>query len=99
MPIYIFSDRRKRPAPLNIEPRGGAAKTVLRPVCAGFNGLPRGGTTLIAAKRTGRLNNDPAPVDAIIHRREALTGGSGRDDMSGRSFDDLVREAEIANAG
>jgi DNA modification methylase len=60
------------------------------------------GTTMIAAERTGRccygLELDPAYVDTIIHRWQALTGGSARDASRGRSFDDLVREAEVASA-
>jgi DNA modification methylase len=60
------------------------------------------GTTMIAAERTGRccygLELDPAYVDTIIHRWQALTGGSARDTSSGRSFDDLAREAEVASA-
>jgi DNA modification methylase len=60
------------------------------------------GTTMIAAERTGRccygLELDPAYVDTIIHRWQALTGGSARDASSGRSFDDLAREAEVASA-
>ena len=60
------------------------------------------GTTLIAAERTGRhcygLELDPAYADTIIRRWQALTGGSARHAASGRSFDDLVREAGAANA-
>jgi len=60
------------------------------------------GTTLIAAERTGRrccgLELDPAYVDTIVRRWQALTGGSARHAASGRSFDDLAREAEVANA-
>ena len=60
------------------------------------------GTTLIAAERTGRrcygLELDPLYVDTIIHRWQALTGGSARHGVSGRSFDDLAREMEAANA-
>ena len=60
------------------------------------------GTTLIAAERTGRrcygLELDPVYVDTIIRRWQALTGGSARHAASGRSFDDLAREAEAANA-
>jgi hypothetical protein len=41
---------------------------------------------------------DPGYVDTIIRRWQALTGGSARDALSGRSFDDLAREAEAANA-
>ena len=60
------------------------------------------GTTLIAAERTGRrcygLELDPAYVDTIVRRWQKLTGGSARHAASGRSFDDLAREAEAANA-
>ena len=60
------------------------------------------GTTLIAAERTGRrcyaLELDPAYVDTTIRRWQALTGGSARHAASDRSFDDLAREAEAANA-
>ena len=38
-------------------------------------------------------------VDAIIRRWQALTGGSARHAATDRSFDDLAREAEAANAG
>jgi DNA modification methylase len=60
------------------------------------------GTTLIAAERTGRccygLELDPAYVDTIIRRWQALTGGSARHESTGRRFDDLVGDAETANA-
>ena len=60
------------------------------------------GTTMIAAERTGRrcygLELDPAYVDTIIRRWQKLTGGSACHATSGRSFDDLAREAEVANA-
>src|ERR1700680_3575760 len=60
------------------------------------------GTTVIAAERTGRrccgLELDPLYVDTIVRRWQALTGGSARHAASGRSFDDLAREAEAANA-
>jgi DNA modification methylase len=60
------------------------------------------GTALIAAERTGRrccgLELDPGYVDTTIRRWRALTGGSARLGASGRSFDDLAREAEAANA-
>ena len=59
------------------------------------------GTTLIAAERTGRrcyaLELDPAYVDTTIRRWQALTGGSARNAASNRSFDDLAREAEVAD--
>jgi DNA modification methylase len=60
------------------------------------------GTTVIAAERTGRrcygLELDPAYVDTVVRRWQALTGGSARHAASGRSFDDLADEAEAANA-
>lgn len=60
------------------------------------------GTTLIAAERTGRrcygLELDPAYVDTAVRRWQALTGGTAHHAVSGRSFDDLAREAEAANA-
>jgi DNA modification methylase len=60
------------------------------------------GTTVIAAERTGRrcygLELDPRYVDTIIRRWQRLTGGSACHAVSGRSFDDLAGEAEVANA-
>ena len=60
------------------------------------------GTTVIAAERTGRrchgMELDPAYVDTSVRRWQKLTGGSARHAASGRSFDDLAREAEAANA-
>jgi DNA modification methylase len=60
------------------------------------------GTTVIAAERTGRrcygVELDPAYVDTIVRRWQALTGGSARHAANGRSFDDLACEAEAANA-
>jgi DNA modification methylase len=60
------------------------------------------GTTLIAAERTGRrcygIELDPGYVDTIVRRWQTLTGESARHAASGRSFDDLAREAEAANA-
>ena len=60
------------------------------------------GTTLIAAERTGRrchgMELDPAYVDTSVRRWQKLTGGSARHAASGRSFDDLAREAEVADA-
>jgi DNA modification methylase len=59
------------------------------------------GTTVIAAERTGRrcygLELDPLYVDTIVRRWQKLTGGHARHAASGRSFDDLAREAEVAN--
>ena len=60
------------------------------------------GTTVIAAERTGRrcygLELDPVYVDTIVRRWQTLTGGSALHGISGRSFDDLAREAEVADA-
>jgi DNA modification methylase len=60
------------------------------------------GTTVIAAERTGRrcygLELDPAYVDTIVRRWQTLSGGSALHGVSGRSFDDLAREAEVADA-
>jgi DNA modification methylase len=60
------------------------------------------GTTVIAAERTGRrcygLELDAGYVDTIVRRWQALTGGSARHAASGRSFDDVAREGEAANA-
>jgi DNA modification methylase len=60
------------------------------------------GTTLIAAERTGRrcygLELDPGYVDTIVCRWQKLSGGSALNAISGRRFDDLAREAEVANA-
>jgi hypothetical protein len=60
------------------------------------------GTTVIAAERTGRrccaLELDPGYVDTAIRRWQTLTGDQARHAATGRYFDDLVREAEAANA-
>jgi DNA modification methylase len=67
-----------------------------------LDGFLGSGTTLIAAERTGRhccgLELDPGYVDTIIRRWQALTGGSARHAARGRSFDELAREVEAANA-
>jgi DNA modification methylase len=60
------------------------------------------GTTLIAAERTGRrcygMELDAVYADTIVRRWQKLSGGSALHGISGRSFDDLAREAEVANA-
>lgn len=60
------------------------------------------GTTLIAAERTGRrcygLELDPGYIDTTVRRWQALTGGIARHGASGRSFDDLATEVEVADA-
>ena len=67
-----------------------------------LDGFVGSGTTVIAAERTGRrcygLELDPAYVDTIVRRWQALTGGSARHSASGRSFDDLACEAEAGDA-
>jgi DNA modification methylase len=67
-----------------------------------LDGFFGSGTTLIAAERTGRrcygIELDPAYVDTIIRRWQKLTGGIARHAESGHAFDDLAREAEVANA-
>jgi len=102
MIISPFLDDRKRRTLSKIEPGGRATKTGFRPVCAGFDGLLRSSTSLIAAERTGRrcsgIELDPASVDTTIRRWQALIGASTRHAASGRSFDDFAREAEAANA-
>jgi DNA modification methylase len=61
-------------------------------------------TTVIAAERTGRrgcaleLELDPGYVDTAIRRWQTLTGDKARHVLAGCYFDDLVREAEAANA-
>jgi DNA modification methylase len=60
------------------------------------------GTTVIAAERTGRrcygMELDPRYVDTVIRRWQTLTGEIARHAESGRSFDDLAREAEVTDA-
>ncbi|MBV8428507.1 MAG: site-specific DNA-methyltransferase, partial [Hyphomicrobiales bacterium] len=60
------------------------------------------GTTVIAAERTGRrchaMELDPLYVDVAIRRWQTLTGGSACHALSGRTFDDLAREAEVDDA-
>jgi DNA modification methylase len=59
------------------------------------------GTTVIAADRSGRrcfaMELDPGYVDTAVRRWQVLTGGSALHAASGRSFDDLAREAEVAD--
>ena len=51
---------------------------------------------------TGRrcygIELDPVYADTIVRRWQKLSGGSALHGISGRSFDDLAREAEVANA-
>ena len=102
MIIGIFLDHRKRLTPPNIEPRGGVTETGFRPVSAGFGGALRSSTSLLAAERTGPGRYGPecdrTQLDAIIRRREGLTGGRPRHAVNACSFDNFAREAEAANA-
>ena len=67
-----------------------------------LDGFLGSGTAVIAAERTGRrcygLELDPLYVDTILRRWQKLTGGSACHAASGRSFDDLAGEAEVADA-
>ena len=67
-----------------------------------LDGFLGSGTAVIAAERTGRrcygLELDPLYVDTILRRWQKLTGRSARHAASGRSFDDLAGEAEVADA-
>jgi DNA modification methylase len=66
-----------------------------------LDGFLGSGTTVIAAERTGRrcyaLELDPGHVDTAVRRWQVLTGGSARPAANGRNFDDLAREAEVAD--
>jgi hypothetical protein len=67
-----------------------------------LDGFLGSGTTVIAAKRTGRrcygLELDTAYVDTIVRRWQVLTGDSAIQVGSGRCFDELAREVEATNA-
>lgn len=67
-----------------------------------LDGFLRSGTSVIAAERTGRrcfgIELDPRSVDTIIGRWQRQTGKSARHAQSDRAFDDLLREAEAADA-
>ena len=58
------------------------------------------GTTVIAAERTGRIcygiEMDPASVDTAVRRWQRFTGMRAVHGESGRSFDDLEKEATNA---
>ena len=58
------------------------------------------GTTVIAAERTGRIcygiEMDPACVDTAVRRWQRFTGMRALHGESGRSFDDLEKEATNA---
>src|SRR5215469_6379934 len=102
MTIYMFLDHRERLTRSNIEPRGGVTETGFRPVSAGFIGLLRRSTRLLATERTSPGRYGPecerTQLDAIIRRREGLTGGRPRHAVNACSFGDLAREEEAANA-
>jgi DNA modification methylase len=67
-----------------------------------LDGFLGSGTTLIAAERTGRrcygTEIDPLYVDTIIRRWQKLTGDTVIYAETGRTFDDLASEAEVADA-
>jgi DNA modification methylase len=67
-----------------------------------LDGFLGSGSTVIAAERSGRrcygLELDPLYVDTIVRRWQALTHGTARHAVSGRSFDDLAREVEAGDA-
>ncbi|HEY2538564.1 MAG TPA: DNA methyltransferase [Stellaceae bacterium] len=67
-----------------------------------LDGFLGSGTTVIAAERSGRrcygLELDPLYVDTIIRRWQALSHGTARHAVSGRSFDNLAGEAEASDA-
>src|SRR6201995_1169084 len=67
-----------------------------------LDGFLGSGTTVIAAERTGRrcygLELDPGYVDLTVRRWQALAGENAHHSISGRRFDDLAREAEVAHA-
>jgi DNA modification methylase len=56
------------------------------------------GSTVIAAEKTGRrcfgVEIDPIYVDVIIRRWQTFTGKQAVNSLSGRSFEELAREAE-----
>jgi DNA modification methylase len=68
-----------------------------------LDGFLGSGTTEITAERTGRrcygIELDAGHADTTIRRCQALTGRSALHGISGQSFDDLAREAEVADAG
>jgi DNA modification methylase len=67
-----------------------------------LDGFLGSGTTVVAAEREGRrcfgTELDPGYVDTIVRRWQKLFGGTARHAESGRSFDDLAREMEVADA-
>jgi len=67
-----------------------------------LDGFLGSGTSVIAAERTSRrcygTEIDPLYVDTIIRRWQKLTGNVARHAETGRAFNDLAGEAEVANA-
>jgi DNA modification methylase len=67
-----------------------------------LDGFLGSGTSVIAAERTARwcygTEIDPLYVDTTIRRWQKLTGNVARHAETGRAFDDLASEAEVANA-
>jgi DNA modification methylase len=61
------------------------------------------GTTVIAAERTGRvcygIELDPQYVDTAVRRWQAFTGLDAKHGISGRTFNDLEREAKNEHNG
>ena len=88
-----------------VKPVALAADAILDCTARGdivLDGFLGSGTTLIAAERTARrcygTEIEPVFVDTIIRRWQKLTGGTATHAETGRTFDDLEREAEVANA-
>jgi DNA modification methylase len=87
-----------------VKPAAMVADAILDVTARGeivLDGFLGSGTTLIAAERGGRrcygLELDPGYVDTAIRRWQRLTSGTARHAVSGRSFDDLAREAEAGD--
>jgi DNA modification methylase len=59
------------------------------------------GTTVIAAERTGRrcygLEIDPLYVDTAVRRWQAYTGDHAIHAATGKRFDDLAAQIEVAH--
>jgi DNA modification methylase len=88
-----------------VKPVGLVADAILDCTARGdivLDGFLGSGTTVIAAERTGRrcfgLELDGHYIDTTIRRWQRLTGDTARHETTGRSFDDLEREAEAADA-
>jgi hypothetical protein len=63
--------------------------------------LPSSGQNPLLAKFPARRENTGNFLSGVrnwpVRLWQALTGGSARHAVTGRSFDDLAREAEVAN--